>query len=231
MLQGRKKITHKELKKDKLVTTYFQARTWFDNPDNRKKVGTIAGIVVVLVIVVFIYLSNQKTKNEEAETKLSGVISLFQQGKYQESINGDQAAGITGLNEIVANYGGTNAGQTAKFFLANCQYSLKDYDNAFINYEDYSGDNDLIKASCLSGMGAVYEAKGDLLKAAEHYEESVKVNKELVINQENLFNALRVYSQLNDKESAGRIYRQLKEQYPKSKYVTEAKRFEPVFKN
>jgi len=231
MLQGRRKITHKELKKDKLVTTYFQVRSWFDNPENRKKIGIAAGIVAVLVIFVFIYISNQKTKNEEAETKLSGVISLYQQGKYQEAINGDQAAGITGLNEIVANYGGTKAGQTAKFFLANCQYSLKDYDNALKNYEDYSGDNELVKASCISGMAAVYEIKGDLKKSAEYYEKSVNVNKNLVINQENLFNALRIYAQLNDKESASRIYKQLKEEYPKSKYVNEAKRFEPVFKN
>jgi hypothetical protein len=42
---------------------------------------------------------------------------LYQQGKYNEAINGDAAAGITGLNEIVSNYGGTEAGQTAKFFL------------------------------------------------------------------------------------------------------------------
>ncbi len=231
MLQGRKKITHKELKKDKLVTTYFQARTWLDNPDNRKRIGTVAGIIVVLIIAVFIYISNKKTKNEEAETKLSAVINLYQQGKYQEAINGDQAAGITGLNEIVANYGGTNAGQNAKFFLANCQYSLKDYDNAFKNYDDYSGKNDLVKASCLSGMGAIYEIKGDLKKAAEYYEKAVNVNKDLVINQENLYNAVRIYAQLNDKESAKRFYKQLKDEYPKSKYVNEAKRFEPVFSN
>lgn len=231
MLQGRKKITHKELKKDKLVTTYFQARTWFDNPDNRKRIGTIAGIIVVLLIVVFIYISNRKAKNEEAETKLSAVITLYQQGKYQEAVNGDQGAGITGLNEIVAEYGGTKAGQNAKFFLANCQYSLRDYDNALKNYEDYSGDNELVKASCLSGEAAVYEIKGDLKKAAEYYEKAVNVNKQLIINQENLFNALRIYAQLNDKESATRIYKQLKDDYPKSKYVTEAKRYEPVFKN
>jgi len=231
MLQGRRKITHKELKKDKLVTTYFQVRSWFDNPENRKKLGMAAGIVVVLVIAVFIYFSNKKTKNEEAETKLSAIISLYQQGKFNEAINGDPAAGMTGLNEIVANYGSTNAGQTAKFFLANCLYSIKDYDNALKYYEDYSGNNDLIKGSCIAGMGAIYEIKGDLRKAAEYYEKAVKVNKELIINQENLYNALRIYAQLDDKESAQRLYKVLKEDYPKSKYINEAKRFEPVLQN
>jgi len=231
MLKARRKITHKEIKKDKLVTSYFQVRTWFDKPENRKRVGMAAGIVVILVIAVFLYISNRKTKNEEAETKLSMVITLYQQGKYQEAINGDPAAGIVGLNEIVSNYGSTNSGQTAKFFLGNCFYNIKDYDNALKNFDDYSGNNDLIKASCISGIGAVYEAKGDLKKAAEYYEKSVTVNNELLINQDNLFNAIRVYSQIGDKESANKLYKQLKKEYPKSKFVTEAKKFESQFKN
>src|SRR4030095_2661036 len=231
MLKARKKITHKELKQDKLVTSYFKARGWFDNPENRKKLGIAAGIVVVIILAVFLYTSNRKAKNEEAETKLSVVLVLYQQGKYNEAINGDPATGVAGLNELVANYGGTEAGQTAKFFLANCLYNLKDYDNALKNYDDYSGGNDIIKASCISGIGAIYEAKGDLKKAGEYYEKAAKVNKELVTNQENLFYAVRVYTQINDKENANRVYKQLKEDYPKSKYVTEGKRYEVEFKN
>jgi len=231
MLQGRKKITHKELKKDRLVTSYFQLRNWFEQPENRKRIGMAAGIVVILVIAVFLYISNKKTKNEEAEAKLSLVLNLYQQGKYLEAINGDPATGVAGLNEIVSNYGSTNAGQTSKFFLANCFYNIKDYDNALKNFDDYSGSNDLIKASCIAGMGAAYEAKGDPKKAAEYYEKSVKVNKELLINQDNLFNAIRIYSQSGDKESANRLYKMLKEDYPKSRFVTEVKKFESQFKN
>ncbi|HEY3250713.1 MAG TPA: tetratricopeptide repeat protein [Ignavibacteria bacterium] len=231
MLKARRRIKHKELKQDKLVTSYFKARSWFDNPENRKKIGIGAAIVAVLILAFFLYTSNRKAKNEEAETKLSTILTLYQEGKYNEAINGDQAAGLTGLNEIVVNYGGTEAGQTAKFFLANCQYNLKDYDNALKNYDDYSGGNDIIKASCVSGMGAIYEAKGDLKKAAEYYEKAAKVSKELVTNQENLYHAVRVYSQLGDKENANRVYKQLKEDYPKSRYVNDAKRYEAEFKN
>lgn len=231
MLKARKRIKHKELKQDKLVTSYFKVRTWFDNPENKRKLGIAAGIVAVLIIAVFLYISNRKAKNEEAETKLSAILTLYQQGKYNEAVNGDAAAGIIGLNEIVANYGRTEAGQTARFFLANCQYNLKDYDNALKNYEDYSGSNDILESSCISGMGAIYEAKGDLKKAGEYYEKAAKVSKELVTNQENLFYAVRVYTQLGDKENANRVYKQLKEDYPKSKYVNDAKRYEVEFKN
>lgn len=167
-LKARKKITHKEIKQDKLVTKYFEARNWFENDENKKKVYIAAGVLVVLVVVGFLYFSNKKAKNEEAETKLSAVIILYEQGKYPESINGDPAANITGLSQIVNEYGSTESGETAKLYLANCYFNIKDYDNALKQFEDYGGDNDIIKASCLSGIAAVHEAKGDLKTVLKH---------------------------------------------------------------
>ena len=231
MLKARKKITHKELKQDKLVTAYFESKNWFNNPENKKKLTIGVGILVVIIVGVFLYTSNRKAKSEEAEVKLSNVINLYEAGKYPEAINGDPAANIMGLKDIVNTYGGTESGQTAKLYLGNCLFNTKDYDGALKQFDDYSGKSDIVKASCLSGVGAVYEAKGDNKKAAEYYEKSSKVNKEVIINQENLFYAIRAYSQSGDKEGARRVYAVLKEQYPKSKYIGESKRFESDFKN
>ncbi len=230
-LKARKKITHKEIKRDKLVTGYFEARNWLDNAENKKKLYIGAGILLVLIAGVYLYFNNKQAKNEEAELKLSSVISLYELGKYPEAINGDPAANILGLNQIVNEYGNTKSGETAKLYLGNCYYNLKDYDNALKQYDSYGGDNDIVKASCISGVGAVYEAKGDLKKAGEYFEKAAKVNKGVVINQENLFYAIRSYTNAGDKESAKRVFATLKEQYPKSKYINESKRFESEFKN
>ena len=231
MLKARKKISHKEIKKDKLVTAYFESKDWLNKAENKKRIYTGIGIVVVLVILVFFYINNRKAKNEEAEVKLSSVITLYEQGKYKESIEGDPAQNIMGLREIVDNYGSTESGETAKLYLGNCLFNLKDYDNALKNFEDYSGKSDIIKASCLSGIGAAYEAKGDLKKAGEYFEKSSSVNKDVVINQENLFYAIRAYTQAGDKENAKRVYNMLKNEYPKSRYINDSKRFEIEFKN
>ncbi|HAX48751.1 MAG TPA: hypothetical protein DCX92_07180, partial [Bacteroidetes bacterium] len=157
-LKARKKITHKELKKDKLVTGYFEARNWLDNDENKKKIYIGVGVLIALVVVGFLYFSNKSAKNEEAEVKLSAVITLYEQGKYPEAINGDPAANITGLASIVDQYGSTESGETAKLYLGNCYFNMKDYDNALKQFDNYGGDNDIIKSSCISGMGAVYEA-------------------------------------------------------------------------
>lgn len=231
MLKAKKKITHKEIKQDKLVTTYYQSRDWFGKEENKKKLYLGLGIIAVLIVAGFFYMSNKKAKTEEAETKLSAIISLYETEKYAESINGDPATNTMGLIDIVNNYGGTESGQTAKLYLGNCYFNLKNFDEALKTFDDYSGKNDIVKASCLSGIGAVWEAKGDLKKAAEYFEKASKINKEVITNQENVFYAIRAYSLAGDKESAKRMYDILKNEYPKSKYLNDTKRFESEFKN
>jgi len=231
MLKARKKITHKEIKKDKLVTAYFEVKEWFTKSENKKRLYTVAGTVVVIIILIFFYINNRKAKNEEAELKLSAVITIYDQNMFQEAINGDPASNVMGLKDIVDRYGSTESGETAKLLLGNCYFNLGDFDNALIQFDDYSGNNDVIKASCLSGIGAVYEAKGDMKKAGEFFEKSTEVSKTVVINPENLYYAVRAYSEAGDKENARRVFEKLKNDYPKSKYIGDSKRFESEFRN
>jgi tetratricopeptide (TPR) repeat protein len=231
MLKARKKITHKEIKKDKLVTAYFDTKEWFNKAENRKRVYTIGGIIIVIAVLVFFYVSNRNAKNEEAEVKLSAVITIYDQNNYQMALDGDPAQNIMGLKEIVDKYGSTESGETSKLYAGNCYFNLNDFDNALRSFEDYSGKNDIVKASCLSGIGAVFEAKGDLKKAGEYFEKAANVNINVVINPENLYYAVRAYSQAGDKESANRVFETLRNEYPKSKYIGDSKRFESEFKN
>jgi len=231
MLRARKKITQREIKKDKLVTAYFQSREWLASEQNKRRIYTGLAFLVVLVVAFFFYTNNRKARNEAAESQLSPIISLYESGNYVGALNGDTLANGIGLLSIIDNYGNTESGETAKFYAGNCYFNLRDFDQALKYFEDYSGGNDMIEASCISGIGAVYEAKGDNLKAGEYFEKATKINKELIINQENLFYAIRAYTQAGNKEAANRLFEALKREYPKSKYIAETKRFESQFRN
>ena len=229
MLKARKKIVRKEIKQDKLVTTFFETKDWFNKQENRRKVLISVGIVAVLVIAVIYYMNYKKKMNNEVEEKLMSAVSLYEQGMFQQSMDGVDSLRIEGFKTIVSNYGSTENGNIAKYYLANCLYYQKDYDNSLKYYDDYSGSIDYLKAACLAGKGAVYEAKGDLKNAAEFYEKATKVNKNLIANDEYTFFALRCYSHSGDKENAKRLFNSLKDDYPKSSYITEVKRFQSEF--
>ncbi|MCX7877147.1 MAG: hypothetical protein N2510_00735 [Ignavibacteria bacterium] len=61
-LQSRKKITHKELKKDKLVTAYFKTKDWIDQEENKKKLYITVGIIVAVVAIAFFFFLSISTK-------------------------------------------------------------------------------------------------------------------------------------------------------------------------
>ncbi len=66
-------------------------------------------------------------------------------------------------------------------------------EKVFLNYQLVSERHNLKKQSAhlFQEKGAVYEVKGDLKKAGEYFEKAANVNKGVVINQENLFYAIR----------------------------------------
>jgi len=214
MLKPKKKITRKEIKEDKLVTTYFKATNYLY--ENKKLIlGIIGGIIAVLLIALIIY-SNRKESEEMATTTLANIMLAYDEGAYQIAIDGVPNRNLMGLKQIVEEYGGTHAGELAKFYLANAYYSLKDYDNALKYFEEYSGGDKLIKASALAGIAAVYEAKGQYKDAAEYYEKAASKMKDDLTTPEYLCGAARNYALAGDKAKALELYEKVKKEYPTS---------------
>ena len=176
--------------------------------------------------MIFIYFKSQKAKEEEANKQLLQVQSLYFSGSYQQAISGDTLGMTKGLIYIVDNYGSSESGQTAKVLLANSYYMLGDFDNAMKYYSDYSGKDVILKAASYAGMASVNEAKGDFSSAAKNYEKAANVSKDITINDEYLFNAIRDYFNLKDVDNVKKLSKQIKEDYPKSKYLQQITRYD-----
>ena len=109
--------------------------------------------------------------------------------------------------------------------LANSYYYLRDFANAEKYYKDYSGDDEILKAAAIAGVGAVLEARSDFSGAAQQYEKAAGVNKLLASNDEYLFYAARNYSLAGDKENYDRVSALMKTSYPKSTYIARLERY------
>jgi TolA-binding protein len=223
MLRAKKKITQKVIKEDKLVTTYYQARNWYDL--NKKRVSTGIGVAVVIVIAVWFYINNMRTNNEKAATDLAKVMTYVDNGQYQVAVDGIPEKNIPGLQGIVENYGSTKAGNMAKFYLATAYYGLQNYDKAIEHFDDYSGGNELFEISALSGLGACYEAKGNLAEAAEYYEKAALKNSDDPNAAENLINAARNFVRIGQKEHATELYKKVKTDYSTAPQAREIDRY------
>ncbi len=215
MLTAKKKISQRPIVQESpLMERYYETQSWIQ--ENKKRVNTILGIIVVLGLGIWFYYNNTKANDEKAMTEFSKVFSYYDNGQYQLAINGIPEKNVTGLQSIVDNYGSTNAGNIAKFYLANAYYNTQNYDKALEYFSGVSVGNPMVENSAVAGEAACYEAKGDFKTAASKFEKAGMKGNDDVHSPEYLANAGRNYTKVGEKEKAIEIYKMIKKEYPKS---------------
>ena len=228
MLKPKKKITRKEIKKDALLTTYVKITSFY--AENKKYISYAVTALVVIVIGIIIYVNNKKANNDKAATELGKVFAIYDGAssdvrQYKMAIDGQPERGMMGLKAIVDNYGNTESGELARFYLANAYYYLGNYDEALKQYDNFSGKNDLLIASALAGVGSCHEVKGEYLNAASSFEKATKTISNSVNTPDYLNSAARCYGLAGEKEKAITLLKRLKKEFPKSSFARDADRY------
>lgn len=223
MLTKKKKITRKEIKEDKLVTTYYKAIGFFN--ENKSKIYLYAGILVGVVAIVFFYLNYKHSNNLKASAELGRIMDLYENGAYQEAIDGRAAGNVKGLKAIVDEYGSTETGEIAKIYLANSYNMLGKTEEALKYYEDYDGDNKLFKASALAGEAGYYASKDEYIKAANTFKEAAYTDPTNPMNAEYLLKAGINFLSADDKDNAKEMFDAVKEEYKTSTAAREVEKY------
>lgn len=223
MLTKKKKLSKREIKEDKLVTTYYKVYNYFF--DNKNRIGMYAGGAVVVIALVYFYINNRKASNEQAGIQLANVIGLYDSGAYLEAIEGRQGTNIGGLKKLVADYGSTENGETAKIYLANAYIMLGNVEEAYKYYEDYAGNNEIYKATALAGEAGYYAFKKDYEKAADLYLNASRVSKENVLNPDYMLKAAVNYIDAGKKEEAKDLLEIIKKDYNTSTAFREVDKY------
>lgn len=211
MLQKKKKLTKKELKQDKLVSFMGQAESFFE--EYKSKIFTYGLVVLAVIAAIYFYINQKAEDNVKAGVELSRVMQLYDQGAYLEAIEGRQGSNIIGFKRIAEEYDGTENGETAKIYMANCYSFLGNYEEAFKYYQDYSGSIDYFKAAALAGMAGYYAAHNDFEKAANYYLDASKVAESNPLNSDYMLNAGINFLKIGDKETARELFLSIKNDY------------------
>lgn len=211
MLQKKKKLSRKEIKQDKLFDLLHNAEMYFEKYKN--KIFTYGAVLVVVAAAVYFYINQKSENNEKAGLELSRIMSIYDQGAYLEAIEGKQGSNIIGLKNIVEEYDGTENGETAKIYLANCYSYLGNYDEAIKYYEDYSGSIDYFKAASLAGQAGYYASQQNYEKAADLYLEASRMSNVNSQNPDYLLNSGIYYLKVGNKEEAKILFNKIKEDY------------------
>jgi tetratricopeptide (TPR) repeat protein len=201
-----------ELREDTVVT--FYARAWEFVDKNRKIVYGVIGGIVALVLIALAYAFYLNRQQARAVELLGSVVQLYEQGQYRDALDGVE--GTAGLLEIADEYGGTDAGNLARFYAADALFRLGEYDRALEYFRSYDEDEGLIGSSAIAGEAAIrenqgeYEQAGDLYRrAALHYENELR-------SPEYLLQAARAYERAEAYDQAEDAYELITERFPDS---------------
>ncbi|RPH99298.1 MAG: outer membrane protein assembly factor BamD [Calditrichaeota bacterium] len=215
MLTPRKRIRKKDLKEDKLVTLYFQAREWTEEHINYI-LGGAAGLLVILLGLFLLSYLHGKAENT-AGIEFSKASKLYQASDYRNA--------VTQFNNIVDRYSRTSSGKLARYYLAQSLYKTNDYTAAqrqFSKFSSVFSADDHLKTSALAGVAACLEEQGKYEEAAKKYQAIVKKYDDAPLASYFLIRAARCCELSNDKAKAKELYKQLITKYPESREKDDA---------
>ena len=223
MLAKKKKLSKKEIKEDKLVTTFYEAKGFYE--ENQTKILAALGALAIIIVAIVLYINKVESNNEIASIELSRVIPGYNSGMYQEAIDGKPGTKVLGLRKIADEYGGSEQGELARIYLANSYYFTGQLDNALDEYDAYSGSDDLMISSALAGKASVYEAKSDYESAAEFYSQAANISKYNRSNPEYLLIAGINYLKVKNFDKAKVSLEKIKKEYQTSLASREVDRY------
>lgn len=171
-----------------------------------------AAIVVVGIGGYWYYSQLQAEKNEAANTAISRVRGFFDQGEFEKALTakgvppiGDET--VIGLEGIIEQYGGTDAGKVASLMAANCYLNLGKYAEAREQFENAEGsDAPVVQIGALMGLGACKEQDKDFAGAAELYDRAAGIGAKSGLDSRCKLFAGLAYEKAGNTEKAVKSY-------------------------
>lgn len=191
-----------------------------------KIITIVLGAVVLLVGGFFIYknfISGPKEK--KANDAIFRAQDYYAQDSLDKALNGDGQ--YPGFEKVISQYGGTKAGELAKFYAGSIYLKKGNFDKAVKYLKDFSADAIQIKARAYKLLGDAYAEQGKGKDAVEQYKKAARTFEEDdVAASEALFLAAYLSDKvLHDKNGAIELYKEVKTKYDKTQWSTEADKY------
>ena len=163
--------------------------------------------VIVIVAAIWGWNKLSASNNEKAQDEIWASQLLFEQGQYEQALEGFEA--------LISEYGSTKAGNLAKAYAGLCNKELGNYEEAIKQLKDFSGNDDVIAPAVLAAQGdcLVNQENADNKKAAELFEKAAKAADNAQFSPLYLKKAGLAYEAAGDNAAALKAYQTIKDNW------------------
>jgi tetratricopeptide (TPR) repeat protein len=177
-----KKIIKKKLKEpDEFVTA--TERSYLFVTHHFKPMAVGAGIVLVLLLLIFFFQRWENKNAEDANQIFNSAVETYQRvsSPYREGSLQEYKNVLERFNEVILKFPKTSAGRLAVLYKGNILLRLGEFDEAIKPYEGYlekAGGKKLYRAFAMQGLGYAYEGKKDYEKARTAYQKVIDLGED-----------------------------------------------------
>jgi predicted negative regulator of RcsB-dependent stress response len=194
--------------------------------DNGRSI-MIVGIALVLLIGGYFAYTNfiSAPKEKKAAEAIFKAEEYYRMDSLQKALKGDGQ--FPGFEKVISQYGGTKAGNMAKFYAGSIYLRNGDLNNAVKYLKDFSTDASQVQARAYKLLGDAYADQGKNSEALDNYKKAAHAFEDDQQNSsEYLFMAAYFADRVvNDKKQATELYKELKKKFPRSNFAVEADRY------
>ncbi len=191
---------------------------------------SLAGLVLLLVLIGF-YLSQQEKKINEANKWFERSISLYRRAFVEKELSPEERYkalqdSINGFQYVINNFSGTPLKYDSLMYQGNAYYETQDYNNAIQKYQELirKKSNYYFADFVLMDIAKCYEQLNNIQSAIDTYNIVINKYKKRSNVSTAMFNLGKIYELSNKLNEAVQIYQQLIQQFPNSIWSQEARR-------
>ncbi|MEO6189442.1 MAG: tetratricopeptide repeat protein, partial [Saprospiraceae bacterium] len=131
-------------------------------------IGTFVAIVGGYFGYKYLY---QEPQNKDAVEQMFQAEMLYSEDSFDLALN-NPGGGFAGFKEIAENFGGTKAGNMAKFYAGMCNLQLGNLEEAKSYFEDFQPEGEIMPIIKYSSLGDVHANLNDYKTALDYYEKA-----------------------------------------------------------
>lgn len=198
-------------------------QSWWQK--NQKPLIIAVAVVVIAVGGWYAYKKFVSGPQEDkANQAIYGAEKYFRQDSFALALNGDGPH--KGLLYVLNNYGGTKAGNLAKYYAGISYLKTGDFNKAVKYLGDFSTDAKQIQMMAYGALGDAYSELNKNEDAITNYKKAAETFDTDELNaSEYLFRAGLLSETAGKTKDAVEIYKQLKDKFPNTIRGREAEKY------
>jgi len=194
---------------------------------NQKYIFVVVGVVAVIILGKLGFDKFiAEPKASEAMNEMYTAQKYFDQAVngtekdslYTLALNGGE--GKFGMVDIVNEYGGTPAGNLARYYAGMAYLNLKDYPNAIAYLEDFKSDDIMLGAIAKGGIGDAFAQLNQPENALEYYEKAIAFSDNEFTTPMYLLKAGNIAMSIGKNEKALKYFKRIKDEFSTSTEAT-----------